>query len=157
MKRIMIFALLAFELAVFASGKNVSEPPQANDRQSAAAQANANPASLDFGSQEIQTISNKLIVTLTNKTDKPIKVRDVDTSGGHWEDFEDDYGCIGIPIAPGESCKVGVTFSPLEVGARSSFLLITYDDQDHPQKIPLKGNGIKPGNVTAFAKFKPFQ
>jgi hypothetical protein len=157
MKRIMILALLAFGLAVFALGKNASEKLQADYRKQPSVQASANPASLDFGDQEVQTISKQLRIALTNGTGKPIEIRGVDTEG-HWQDFEvDDDGCTGVPIEAGKSCSIGIIFSPAGVGPRSSFLLITYDDPDHPQKIPLKGNGIKPSSVTLSAKFKPFQ
>jgi hypothetical protein len=142
----MALALLALGLAAFTPGQNVSETSQRKDQERNPTQASASPASLDFGDQAVQTISKQLRITLTNKTGKPIEIRGVDTDG-HWEDFEaDDDGCTGVPIEAGKSCSIGIIFSPVGVGPRSSFLLITYDDPDHPQQIPLRGNGIKPNS-----------
>ncbi len=145
----MTLAVLAFSLAAFTSGQNVNETSQ----ERSPSQASASSASLDFGDQEVQTTSRQLKITLTNRTDKPIEVRDVNTGGGHWEDFDvDDDACTGVPIEAGKSCSIGIIFSPLGVGARSAFLLITYGDPDNPQKIPLSGNGIKPNNGAEMAK-----
>lgn len=105
------------------------------------------PASLDFGDQVLQTISKQLKVTLTNNTDGPIKISGVDTSDADGQDFVVDYDddeCTDETIEPGKSCSIGVVFFPLMAGERKSFLLITYGDPDNPQKISLKGNGIKP-------------
>jgi hypothetical protein len=143
MKRAIILTLLAFGLAAFTPGQSVSETSQGKAENQVLVQATASPGSLDFGDQVVQTMSKQLRITLTNKTNKPIEVRRVHTGEGHWEDFEaDDDPCTGVPIEAGESCSIGVIFSPNGVGVRNSFLLIAYDDEDHPQKISLKGNGI---------------
>ena len=147
MNRAMILALLAFGSAAFIPGQAVSKTPQGRDGKQVPPQATASPASLDFGDQEVLLLSKQLRVILTNNTGKPIEINRVETAEGNWEDFEaDDDACTGTSIEAGNRCSIGVIFSPRGVGARSSFLLITYDDEDHPQKIPLKGNGIKSGN-----------
>ena len=66
----------------------------------------------------------------------------------HGEDFvvDTNYGedaCTAGTIEAGKSCNIRVVFFPLLLGERTSFLLITYDDPDHPRKISLKGNGIR--------------
>ena len=144
MKRVITLALLAFGLATFTPGQEVSKTSQGKDGKQIFLQATASPASLDFGDQVIQTTSKPLRVTLTNNTDKPIKIRRVDMSQDG-ADFvaDDDYEFIDMAIEPGKSCSIGVVFFPLLVGERTAFLLITYDDADHPQKISLKGKGIK--------------
>lgn len=142
MKRVITLALLAFALAAFTPGQDASKASQGNHGKQILLPAS--PASLDFGDQVVQTLSKQLRVTLTNNTDKQIEISSIDPGEGHWEDFEDDDDpCTGV-LEAGKSCSIGVIFSPRGVGARSSFLLITYDDPDHPQKILLKGNGIKP-------------
>jgi hypothetical protein len=149
MKRVITLALLMFGLAVFTPGRGLSKTPQGKDGKQILLKATASPASLDFGDQVVETLSKQLRVTLNNTNDRPIEVRRVDTDEGHWEDFEaDDDSCTGVPIEAGKSCNIGVIFTPHQVGARRSFLLITYDDEDHPQKISLKGNGIKQSTVT---------
>lgn len=149
MKRVITLALLAFGLSAFTPGQNITKTSQWKERKQSSPPATASPASLDFGDQEIQLLSKQLRVTLTNNTSKPIEISRVETGEGDWEDFEaDDDPCTGVSIEPGKSCSIGVIFSPRGVGARSSFLLITYDDPDHPQKISLKGNGIKLSGAT---------
>jgi hypothetical protein len=145
MKRVITIALLAFGLAAVTPGQDVSKTSPGKDGKQTFLQATASPASLDFGNQVVQTISTPLRVTLTNNTDKPIEIRRVDMSEDG-EDFvvADDYEFIDTAIEAGKSCSIGVVFFPLLVGERTSFLLITYDDPDHPQRISLKGNGTKP-------------
>jgi hypothetical protein len=149
MKRVITLALLMFGLAVFTTGPGFSKTPQGKDGKQILLKATASPGSLDFGDQVVQTLSKQLRVTLKNTNDRTIQISRVDTGEGHWEDFEaDDDACTGVPIEAGQSCSIGVIFSPGGVGARKAFLLITYDDEDHPQKISLKGNGIKQSTVT---------
>src|SRR5262249_6555113 len=111
------------------------------------------PDSLDFGDQEVQTRSKQLKIALTNNAGRPVEIRGVDTSGAHWVDFEADYDeCTGEAVAAGKRWRIGVIFRPQAAGTRNAFLLITYDDPDHPQKIPIRGNGIKPKNEAGPTK-----
>jgi len=137
--------MLVFALAAFTLAQSASHLLQAANQKQNFSQASASPEGLDFGDQEVQTRSRQLRITLTNRTNRPISISGVDPGEGNWEDFEaDDDECTGVPIAPGRSCSIGVIFSPLEVGARSAFLLVTYDDSDEVQKIPVKGNAVGP-------------
>lgn len=151
MKQVAVLAMLAFGLAGFAPGQDVNKTSPRKDGKQTSLQATASPESLDFGNQVIQTTSKPLTVTLTNNTDKPIEIRRVDMSEDG-EDFviDDDYEFIDTPIDAGKSCRIGVVFYPLLVGERTAYLLITYDDPSSPQKIFLKGNGIKP-SVEVYA------
>ncbi len=145
MKRVIVLALLAFGLAGFAPEQDVSTTSSGSIGKQTSLQATASPAGLDFGDQVVQTTSKPLSVTLTNNTDKPIEIRRVDMSEDG-EDFvvDDDYEFMDMAIEAGKSCRIGVVFFPLLVGKRTAFLLITYDHSNSTQKIPLKGNGIKP-------------
>src|SRR5262245_61897486 len=147
MKRVVTLALFALGLTSFTLGQSLSETSQPKERKQSPAVASASPTSLEFGDQLLDTISNQLKVTLTNNTDKPIKISGVDTTDADGEDFVVDYDddeCAGVAIEPGKSCSIAVVFFPLTAGERKSFLLITYGDPDNPQKIPLRGNAIKP-------------
>ena len=140
------FALVAFGFAAFIPGQGVSKAPQEKDGKQILLQATASPTRLDFGDQVVQTMSKPLRVTLTNTTDKSIEIRRVGMSEEHGEDFvvdDDEVECTDVALQAGKSCSVGVVFFPLIVGERTSILLVTYDDPDHPQKIFLKGIGIK--------------
>lgn len=145
MNRLIALAMLAFGLAAFTAGQDVSKTLQGKGGKQILLRATASPASLDFGDQVVHTTSKPSMVTLTNNTDKPINVRRVNMSEGG-PDFVvvHDYEFRDRAIEAGKSCSIGVVFFPLLVGERRAFLLIIYDDPDHPQKISLKGNGIKP-------------
>jgi HYDIN/CFA65/VesB family protein len=150
MKRVVTLALLAFGLAAFTPGQDVSKTSQGKDGKQISLQATASPASLDFGDQVVQTIGKPLRVTLTNNTDQPIRISGIDIAE-EGEDFviDTNYGnddCTAGTIGAGKSCNIRVAFFPLLVGQRTSFLLIAYDDANQPQKISLKGNGIKPSS-----------
>ena len=153
MKRVLVLALLAFGLAGFTLGQDAKKTSQGKDGKQITLQATASPASLVFGNQVVQTFGKPLRVTLTNNTDKPIRISGIDIAE-EGEDFviDTNYGnddCAAGAIEAGKSCNIRVAFFPLLVGERTSFLLITYDDPDHPQKISLKGTGIEPSGVTA--------
>jgi len=151
MKRSVILASLALGLMPLTPAQKTIETSRPIDRQQSPPAASASPTSLEFGDQLLQTISKQLKVTLTNNSDKPIKISGVDTSDANAEDFVVDYDddeCTGVTIEPGQSCSIGIVFFPLMAGERQSFLLITYGDPDNPQKIPLKGNGITSNGST---------
>jgi hypothetical protein len=145
MNRVITLALLGLGLAAFTPGQGVGNTSQVKDGKQIRVQATASPTSLDFGDQVVQTIGKELTVTITNKTDKPIEIRSVDTTQDG-EDFVVDYEnnqCADLAIETGKSCSIGVVFYPLLLGERKSFLLITYDNADDPQRISLRGNSIK--------------
>ena len=150
MKRVIVLALLAFGSAGFTPGQDLSKTSQGKVGKQILLQATASPASLDFGDQVVQTIGKPLRVTLTNNTDKPTRISGINIAE-EGEDFviDTNYGnddCTAGTIEAGKSCNIRVAFFPLLVGERTSFLLIAYDDSDHPQKISLKGNGIQPSS-----------
>lgn len=146
MQRMIVLALLAFGLAGFTPGQEVNETSQ---RKQITPHATASPASLTFGNQVIQTMSKPLRLTLTNNTHNPIRISGIDIAEQGQDFVIDDanYGnddCTAGAIEAGKSCDIRVVFFPLLVDERSSFLLITYDDPGHPQKVSLKGIGINP-------------
>src|SRR5882762_4953739 len=79
MKRLITLALLAFGLAAFTPGQDVSKTSQGKDGKRVLLQAS--PAGLAFGDQVIQTISKSLRVTLTNNTGQPIEISRVNMKG----------------------------------------------------------------------------
>jgi len=147
MNRAVALALMVLGLAAFTPGQGAGNTSQEKDGGQIRVQATASPTSLDFGDQVIETPSAPLSLTLTNNTGKPIKIRKVD-AGQDEADFlvDDDYEYTDMTFDAGKSCRIEVVFYPLIPGERKSFLLITYDDPDHPQKIALRGNGIKSTN-----------
>jgi hypothetical protein len=47
-------------------------------------------------------------------------------------------------LAPGESCKVSVIFSPTDTTEQNGTLTINDDEAGAPQKVPLSGTGKAP-------------
>ena len=47
-------------------------------------------------------------------------------------------------LAPGQSCKVEVTFSPTDTTAQTGNLVINDDESGAPQMVPLSGAGKAP-------------
>jgi two-component sensor histidine kinase len=47
-------------------------------------------------------------------------------------------------LAPGESCKVSVTFSPTDTTEQTGELTISDNETGAPQEVSLKGTGKEP-------------
>ena len=98
----------------------------------------ASPSSLSFGSQTIMTSSASQQVVLTNSTSDSITVLSV--SGGG--DFSETDNCASsLPLPPGGTCTVAITFTPSVVGPESGGVTITNNIQSVATTIPMAGIG----------------
>jgi hypothetical protein len=97
--------------------------------------------SLTFADRTIGTASASQLVTVTNSGNAPLRVGFVTLAGANAPDFT-AAGCAGLTLLPGESCSIGVTFTPSAVGARSAGLSIASDAAASPHTVALSGNGI---------------
>jgi len=97
------------------------------------------PNSLNFGKQPVGTTSAPKTVTLTNSGTAYLSVSQITASG----DFKQTNNCVGIAIAPGESCTINVTFTPTAKGARKGEVAITDNAAGSPHKISLTGTGVR--------------
>jgi hypothetical protein len=102
--------------------------------------AEVSPSSLTFASQPEKTQSAPQSFTLTNTTEVEMTQISFDVTG----DFHVINNCP-TSLAPGASCKVGVTFTPTTTGTRSG--TITVDDDwagssANPQTVKLTGTGV---------------
>ncbi|HEX4705707.1 MAG TPA: choice-of-anchor D domain-containing protein, partial [Pseudonocardiaceae bacterium] len=79
----------------------------------------ANPTSLTFGSQAVNTSSGTQSVTVSNTGTAAASVTGVTTSG----DFSQTNNC-GTSIAAGASCAANVTFRPTASGTRTGTLSV---------------------------------
>lgn len=101
-----------------------------------------NPTSLDFGDQLVGGTSPSSAITITNSGSRTVSVSSATASG--------DFAATGCPaVAAGSSCKVDVTFTPTQMGARTGTLTIVDTAAGTPQAIALSGNGTAP--VVAFS------
>lgn len=103
--------------------------------------ASFSPASLDFGNVTVGQASAEKFITVTNTGDAPLKFSTFfDTSPFAWT----TSGCYGPEIAPGASCKIGLTFKPRSAGAVSRETGMYSNAAESPIKVKLTGTGVDP-------------
>jgi hypothetical protein len=100
------------------------------------------PASLSFGNQLINTNSATKTVTLTNTGSAKLLFTGVVT-GTNASSFSKYSTCSG-PLAPGASCTITVTFTPIATGAATAALTFTDTAYGSPQSVQLSGTGTAP-------------
>lgn len=111
------------------------------------------PTSLTFGNVVVGATSVGKNVTVTNTGTATLNITNIATSG--------DFGQAtstkpcGSTLAPGKSCKIKVTFTPTQVGARTGTLTITDNATGSPQTVSLSGTGIAPVTLTPASKTFP--
>jgi uncharacterized repeat protein (TIGR01451 family) len=108
------------------------------------------PTSLFFGDQVVGTTSIVQQVTVTNTGVGSLSITNVAFSGGNFGDFVlTNVTCLGVPIAPGGICVIGVEFAPVTSGVRASTLGIFSNAGSGVVDVPVSGSGIAP--VIAFS------
>lgn len=95
------------------------------------------PASLTFTARTVNTTSGAQTVTLMNNGTTTLNVSSIAIAG----DFAFTSACPAT-LAPGASCTIDVTFTPLVAGARSGTLTITDNASGSPHVVPLSGTGL---------------
>jgi beta-lactam-binding protein with PASTA domain len=84
------------------------------------------PRALDFGDQLIGGVSSPRSVTVTNRADKPLRLKPAaDTTTGAFR--LDGAACTNRDVRPGARCDVAVTFAPTIAGQYSGVLLLAAD------------------------------
>ena len=114
-----------------------------------AATLSANPASLTFASQALNTTSAAQAVTVTNTGTAPASATSVSVTG----DFAQTNTC-GASIAAGASCTVNVTFRPTASGTRTGTLSVSSSASNSPTAVALSGTGAG-STSTNLAAGKP--
>ena len=84
---------------------------------------------------------------VTNTGTGPLHVSSVQVAAGTLPGFASISSCA-LPVAPGESCSIGVIFYPSDVGSRTAQLLITDDAPNSPQAVALSGTAIVPYSIS---------
>ena len=101
----------------------------------------ASATSLTFSSRTVGTTSSSQTVTLTNHLNTSLAFSPVVIAG----DFALASNTCGSSVGAGLTCKVGVTFTPRVVGARSGTLTIPYSALGSPSMVSLTGTGNASG------------
>ena len=100
------------------------------------------PASLTFGSQQLNTASAMQTVTLSNAGDVALTLIAAQITAG---DFAVVNAC-GNSLNAHASCSIGVVFQPKSVGAGSGVLSVS--DEYRTQTVGLSGTGVAPPGVS---------
>ena len=98
--------------------------------------------SLVFPSQTIGTPSAPQALSVTNAGTAPLAIAEVTVSG----DYSAASDCLSAsPLAPGATCNVNVTFTPLVNGTRTGQVTIASNDPASPStSVALSGTGVPP-------------
>jgi hypothetical protein len=96
----------------------------------------ANPTSLTFASQALNTTSGSQAVTVSNTGTAAATVAGVSVSG----DYSQTNSC-GTSIAAGASCTVNVSFRPTVAGTRTGSLTVNSNATNNPTTVALSGTG----------------
>lgn len=100
----------------------------------------ASPSSLNFGDQEINTVSAPKIVTFTNHDPHSVGIQQIITTG----DFFAPTTTCGATLGAGAHCTVNVTFNPTSPpGVKSGNL--NFQTTDNLVIVPLLGVATSPG------------
>ncbi|MGC2616782.1 MAG: choice-of-anchor D domain-containing protein [Terracidiphilus sp.] len=96
------------------------------------------PKLLPFSDTAIGTTSAPMTVTIDNNQTGSLSISGMQLPAP----FSETNNC-GTTLAPNQTCKISVTFSPTTVKYYSASLTITDSAGNSPQLISLTGNGVK--------------
>jgi hypothetical protein len=102
------------------------------------------PASIAFGNQAVDTLSDLRTVTITNSGNRDLYINSVSIDGFGAPNFLIDQVydlCTGALVAPNASCTVGIRFAPIRAGATSATVKVEHDAFVDPAKVTLSGTG----------------
>ena len=96
------------------------------------------PGKMNFGNQAINTSSATQFVTIKVSGVNPVNVGAIVASASY-----SVTNTCGTSIVGGGSCKIGVTFTPTQIGSVPGTLTINDADLSSPQIVNLSGTGIQ--------------
>ena len=112
--------------------------------------AKLSPTTLTFGNEVLGSTSAAKTVTLSNAGTAALTINSISATG----DFAVSSTTCGSTLAVGSSCKIGVTFTPTQLGSRSGSLSVSDNALGSPQTASLFGTGTAAATLTpASASF----
>jgi len=109
------------------------------------------PTNIPFGSQRTGTSTATTNVTITNSGTATLNITSITLTGANPAQFTlgaptNGTACVlGVnALTAGNSCNVGVKFSPTNTGAQSANMSVADDAAGGPQTVPLTGTGTVP-------------
>lgn len=114
-----------------------------------APQAFVTPTTLNFPNTAVGDSSSVKIVTLSNSGTAPMTITSISVGplgspSTTLAPFFSEVNNCGATLAPGASCKIGVTFVPYQAGALTNPLYITDNAPGSPQTVTLNGTSALP-------------
>jgi secreted trypsin-like serine protease len=103
--------------------------------------ASVSPKSLRFGEVLVGTTSAELIASLSNLGTVPFAIDGIELTGTNARYYSRTSDCPAN-LAPGASCSLRVTFSPMVTGSKSAKLSIATSASSTPLSLSLYGAGI---------------
>jgi len=109
------------------------------------------PSGLSFGVQLVGTASGAQAETLTNTATSAVDISSVALTGANAADFSQSNTC-GSSLAGEANCTINVTFTPSELGPRSSAAItITDNTPGSPHSVSLSGMGLTSGTNATWS------
>lgn len=126
------------ELSIDAGGSIHTVPLNGTTELPEGCQIDVMPGALNFGSATVGSIRS-MAVTVTNISDDPCTIRNVELTAGSDPGFNDTSSNFGI-LFPNRTKQLTVTFIPQHQGPARGDLVITTNDVDSPTfTVPLFG------------------
>ena len=113
-------ALAAGALRAGTYGRGMWQIPLVTGGQIASASATLTPSSLQFPGEAVNTTSAPEMTTLTNSGNVPLTVASASVTA----QFAEMDTCAGTTLAPGATCSMQITFSPLSAGVQVGTLTV---------------------------------
>jgi hypothetical protein len=98
-------------------------------------------ASLSFGAEALGYSTPAQGVTLTNNTNSAFVIVSIKLTGADATSFVTSNTC-GTSLAAGATCRFGVRFVPVALGAANAAVTVTDSAPNSPQSVALSGTGI---------------
>jgi len=96
-----------------------------------------------FPKQAVGTTSTSRSVKVINSGNATLKLNTISIVGLNAGEYAETNNCPST-LAPGGLCTVKVTFTPLDLGPRVGFLLVTDNAAGSPHNVQLIGKGVQP-------------
>ncbi len=106
--------------------------------------ASVTPASITFANQSANSTSSRVTVTLLNTGSIALTPTPFAITG----DFGETDNCVNESIAPGSSCTIWVTFTPLTTGPLTGQMIIYANIYGGQLSVDLNGTGTTSSPVT---------
>jgi len=95
------------------------------------------PSSVSFGTVTQGAAVAAQVITVTSSGTGPLHITSVALGGTNSSDFSLTNNCTAAAYSVGATCTIGVSFSPIAIGARAAFISIADDAPNSPQAIGL--------------------